>query len=280
MKSLLKVIVCTVFSVGTVTSSAQVVTNDIDYLIESSYKDGRDLLDIYMPEGADMVPVIVFFHGGNLLAGDKTSGRGIGSRVAESGIGLVSANYRLSPDYAHPSHVEDAAAATAWVIHNIESYGGDPKNVFIAGHSSGAYLAALLAVDSSLIGKHNLDSSVIKGAVLISPFLYVEETAPDRISQNPVYKTIWGEESEGWLNASVTPFIGPDRDNILVIYADGDDPWRKNQNERFVQALTAEGNSNVNAIEVYNRTHTTLMSAILEQDDQIGGLISDFIGAQ
>jgi acetyl esterase/lipase len=190
---------------------------------------------------------------------------------------LVSANYRLSPDHAHPAHVQDAAAATAWVINNIAKYGGDPENIFIAGHSAGAYLAALLAVDNSLIEKYNKGQGALKGTILISAFLYVEETAPKRITSDPVFKSIWGEKKEDWLEASVSSFIGPDRNNILVIYADGDDLWRKEQNKRFVRALKSEGNSNVTSIEVQNRTHTTIMSEILKQDDQVSKLIINFI---
>ncbi|MFT5693744.1 MAG: acetyl esterase/lipase [Oceanicoccus sp.] len=254
-----------------------VVTKDIDYTEKSNYADDRDLLDLYMPQGVKEAPVIVFFHGGALLYGDKTYAKGIAARLGESGLGLVAANYRLSPAHAHPSHVQDAAAATAWVINNIASYGGDPENVFVAGHSSGAYLAALVAVDSSLMEKHNIGQETLKGTILISPFLYVEETAPERITSNSVYKSIWGEKKEDWLKASVSGFIGPDRNDILVIYADGDDLWRKEQNERFVRDLKSEGNSNVSATEVRNRTHTTVMSAILEDDDQVGELMINFI---
>jgi acetyl esterase/lipase len=254
-----------------------IVTKDIDYMIAVDYSNGRDLLDVYMPEDAKNVPIIVFLHGGALLYGDKTYAKEIAASLVASGVGLVSANYRLSPDYAHPSHVHDAAAATAWVINNIAAYGGDPANVFVAGHSAGAYLAALLAVDRSLMEEHNLSQSALKGTVLISPFLYVEETAPERIASNPAFKSIWGEQKEDWLKASVAGFIGPNINNILVIYADGDDLWRKEQNERFVQDLKSEGNSNVTVIEVRNRTHTTIISKVLEQDDQVGDLILSFV---
>jgi hypothetical protein len=105
----------------------------------------------------------------------------------------------------------------------------------------------------------------------------VEETAPQRIAEKPIYQTVWGEKKEDWLKASVTGFIGPDTDNILVMYADGDDLWRKKQNERFVHALQSAGSANVSAVEVQDRTHRTIMSRILETDDSVGDLISDFM---
>jgi acetyl esterase/lipase len=252
------------------------VTKDIDYMPDSEYDNGKDLLDIYMPKDKKDVPVIVYFHGGALLFGDKTMGKDIGNKVAESGIGLVSVNYRLSPEFQYPTHVNDAAAATAWVFNNIEAYGGNPKKVYVGGHSAGAYLAAQIAIDSSLLNAHNKVDSKIAGAVLISPFLYVEETAKDRIERDSTYNTIWSNNPDKWLEASVTPHIGENCDNILLIYADGDDAWRKEQNERFAKSMTDAGNLNVITNEVANRNHGTLISAILDNDDMIVSLISKF----
>jgi acetyl esterase/lipase len=258
--------------------NAQVnVFKDIDYINESDYKDDKDLLDIYMPEGKINAPVIVYFHGGALLMGDKSWGEDIGNKAAESGIGLVSVNYRLSPHVQHPNHVNDAAAAYEWVKNNIEAYGGNPKKIYVGGHSAGAYLAALLAVDSSLLQEIGEEGSTIAGAILISPFLYVEETAKDRIAMDSTYISIWGNDPEDWLKASVTPHILPNRDHILLIYADGDDAWRKEQNERFAAAMRAAGNPHVFTEEVPNRTHGTILTSILADDDRVVSLIRDFI---
>jgi acetyl esterase/lipase len=263
---------------SSILADAQViVTKDVDYINDSVYDNGKDLLDIYMPQGKKNVPVIVYFHGGALLMGDKSWGEDIGNKIAESGIGLVSVNYRLSPEFQHPTHVNDAAAATAWVIKNIDGYGGNPQKVYVGGHSAGAYLAALLAIDSSLLQIHEIEDSKLAGAVLISPFLYVEETAKDRIEKDSIYQTIWGNDPQSWIQASVKPHILPNRDNILLIYADGDDAWRKEQNERFATAMTDVGNLRVFTKEAPNRTHATLLTAILDNDDMIVNLLSDFV---
>ena len=263
---------------SSILADAQViVTKDVDYMNDSVYDNGKDLLDIYMPQGKENVPVIVYFHGGALLMGDKSLGEGIGHKITEFGIGLVSVNYRLSPEFQHPTHVNDAAAATAWVIKNIDGYGGNPQKVYVGGHSAGAYLAALLAIDSSLLQIHEIEESKLAGAVLISPFLYVEETAKDRIEKDSIYQKIWGNDPKSWILASVKPHILPNRDNILLIYADGDDAWRKEQNERFASAMTDVGNLSVFTKEVPNRNHATLLKAILDNDDMIINLLNDFV---
>ncbi|MFT4849018.1 MAG: carboxylesterase type B, partial [Sediminicola sp.] len=56
---------------SSILADAQVsVTKDLDYMNDSVYDNGKDLLDIYMPQGKENVPVIVYFHGGALLMGD------------------------------------------------------------------------------------------------------------------------------------------------------------------------------------------------------------------
>ena len=247
------------------------VARDVDYLSTIEYADNKDRLDVHMPDDATSTPVVLFFHGGALAFGDKSHGDGIAERLMPLGIGVVSANYRLSPDAQHPAHVQDAAAAFAWTVSNIAEYGGDPSRIYVTGHSAGAYLAALLALDAKHLGKYGLGLDAIAGAVLISPFLYVEETARERP------KTVWGTNPDDWLAASVTPHIGPDKGKFLLLYADGDDTWRKEQNERFALTMQKIGNTSVNAVELLDRNHSTLVTRINEPSDEIGDQIREFV---
>lgn len=248
------------------------VTRDLGYLPgEQQYADGRDRLDVHMPDGATNAPVVVFFHGGALMFGDKRQGDTVAERLLPLGIGVVAANYRLSPGVMHPAHVEDAAAALAWTVQNIAEYGGDPERVYVGGHSAGAYLAALLALDPAYVRARGINFEVIAGAVLISPFLYVEETAKERP------KTVWGADPQDWLAASVTPHVGPGKPPFLVIYADGDDGWRKAQNERFAQTMRDAGNPSAEVFELPDRDHTSLITRMNEDGDGIGGRVRRFV---
>lgn len=248
-----------------------VPTRNVDYLAGTDYADDQDKLDVFMPEGAAGAPVIVFFHGGALQRGDKSRGEVLARRFVPEGVGVVSANYRLSPGVMHPAHIQDAAAAFAWVIKNIARYGGDPERVYVSGHSAGAYLATLMAIDPAHLAAHGVELDAVRGTIPISPFLYVEATAKDRP------KTVWGEDPEAWLNASVTPHIEPGKGPMLLIYADGDADWRRGQNETFGEAMRAAGNSDVRVVEVPNRDHFTLMTQMNTADDQIGSLVLRFI---
>ena len=112
----------------------------------------------------------------------------------------------------------------------------------------------------------------IRGALPVSPFLYVEETAKDRS------KTIWGTDKQVWLTASVTPYIGAGKPPMRLIYADGDDDWRRAQNERLKAELSKAG-ATVDTIEIVDRTHGSIMSKMGEKGDAAMKQIAAFIKA-
>ena len=140
--------------------------------------------------------MIVWYYGGALQNGDKSDETEVGAarRFASAGIATAVVNYRLSPSVSHPAHVEDAAASFAWVKRHIAEYGGDPNQVFVAGHSAGAYLLALLATDDRYLAAHGLSPRDIRGLIPISAFYWVERSgvAPDRP------KSVWGTDERVW----------------------------------------------------------------------------------
>ncbi|MBV9946102.1 MAG: hypothetical protein JOZ69_04555, partial [Myxococcales bacterium] len=90
--------------------SVRVVT-DIRYSTGADDGTGKDRLDLYLPEGGKApFPVVVSFHGGALMQGDKSEQAFVGQAFAARGIGAAIVNYHLSPQVTHPRHVQDAAA--------------------------------------------------------------------------------------------------------------------------------------------------------------------------
>ena len=272
MKKLLLVLLFVPFvSFGQTLYEVDKITN-IDYNENVVYQAKKDFLDIYIPKGKKKYPVIVYFHGGGLLSGSKELGKDIGEKLANNGIGFVSANYRVSPVAKYPDHLNDAQAATEWTFKNIESFGGDLKNIYVSGHSAGAYLSAVMALNKEL-KIHKMRE--IRGAILISPFLYVEETAPVRIKKDSIYKSIWGTNPKDWEKASVSPYSYGDNVNFISIMAENDEVWRKEQNKRFIHNL--KNKQNTIYIELPNRNHSSLVKRILEKDDRVSSTIIEFI---
>jgi acetyl esterase/lipase len=131
---------------------------------------GRHRLDVYAPEAASGAPVVVFFYGGAWTSGERAHYRFVGEALAARGIVAVIPDYRLHPEVGFPDFVEDGAEAVRWTLDNVETHGGDPGRVAVAGHSAGAHLAALLALDERYLGP---DAARLAGLVgLAGPYAF------------------------------------------------------------------------------------------------------------
>ena len=233
---------------------------NVDYMPQAEYRDGKDRLDLYIPAGLKNAPVILSLHGGVLMAGDRREETFVGQRFAAAGYLTVIPSYRLSPEVSHPAHIQDVAAAFAWVTRNIRRYGGDPDRIMVIGHSAGAYLAMLLAGDPRYLAAHQLSVHDIKGVVPVSGFFWVDKpgVAPDR----PL--DIWGTDRKTWIDASPAHYLRADLPPVLLIDTDGDEDWRQQQNADFAAALRAAGHRDVAIHTVLGRTHMSVWTDMSE----------------
>ena len=141
---------------------------DIYYGCDKSldgYEQERCRLDVYYPKDTSGFKTVVWFHGGGLTGGSKY----IPDALKEQGIAVVAVNYRLSPRVKAPVYIEDAAAAVAWVFDHIASYGVDVSNVYVAGHSAGAYLTLMVGLDKTWLACHGVNADRIAGLFPLSP---------------------------------------------------------------------------------------------------------------
>jgi len=257
-------------SVPAIAAEIEVVRN-IDYLAGVDYAEERDKLDLYLPAGEEPHPVVVYYYGGALQAGEKSSQSHVGQRFASAGFLVVVPNYRLSPAVQHPAHAEDAAAALAWVHEHIGEYGGDSARIAIAGHSAGGYLVGLLALDGRYLGKHGLDpASHIRAAAPISGFFHVDRVAPARP------KTVWGEDPSAWPDDSPSKYVSAQAPPMLCLFADGDVEARRDESRDLVAELESAGNAHASHLEIANRNHGSIARLLNEDGDETSAAIVEF----
>jgi acetyl esterase/lipase len=110
----------------------------------------RDKLDVYTPAGSAPEggwPVVVFFYGGSWNKGERRQYEFVGEALASRGILTLIPDYRLYPEVRYPEFLKDNARAVAYGLEKAASLGGNPKRVFVMGHSAGGYNAAMVALD-------------------------------------------------------------------------------------------------------------------------------------
>jgi acetyl esterase/lipase len=138
------------------------VKRDIPY---AEPADPLQKLDVYAPPGAKDLPVVVWIHGGGWQAGDKVEVQLKPQAFVEKGFVFVSVNYRMLPAVAMGEIIRDVAKSVRWARDHAAEYGGDPKRLFVMGHSAGAQLAALICTDDRYLKAEGLSFGIIKGCV-------------------------------------------------------------------------------------------------------------------
>jgi acetyl esterase/lipase len=143
----------------------------------------RQRLDLYRPRGEPPRagwPVVVFFYGGSWNRGERADYRFVGSALASRGILALVADYRLYPEVRYPDFLVDSARALAFGLENAARLGGNPKRVFVMGHSAGAYNAAMLALDARWLRATGHSPDELAGLIgLAGAYDFLPMTNPD-----------------------------------------------------------------------------------------------------
>lgn len=184
-------------------------TNDISYTTSSDpYAKERCKLDVYYPEEAKDAPVVVWFHGGGIEAGNKEIPR----ELKECGYIVVSPNYRLLPKAKIDECIDDAAAAVAWTFKNVEKYGGSTKKIYVSGHSAGGYLLDIIGLDKHWLQKYGVNADDIAALIPFSGQVVTHYNVRKQQGIGPLQATI--DEY-----APLT-FVRPDAPPMVIISGD------------------------------------------------------------
>lgn len=180
------------------------------------FDSGNDLkLDVYVAQGRHEapVPVVVFFYGGSWQRGTRGQYRFVGRRLAENGILAIVADYRTWPRAGFPDFMHDAARAVSWAHAHAGEHGGDPKQLFIAGHSAGAQIAALLGTDARYLSSAGMQERDVAGVIGLS--------GPYDFDITGKFVPIFGPPSR-WPDAQAVNFVDGDEPSFLLVHGQRD----------------------------------------------------------
>ncbi len=198
----------------------------------------RQKLDVYLPDNdgteaatAKGRPLVVFFYGGSWNSGTRKGYDFVGRALAARGFVTVIPDYRLVPEVTYPAFVEDGASAVRWARVNAAKYGADPDKVVVVGHSAGAYIAAMLAVDERFLAD---DRAALRGFVgLAGPY----DFAP---FDGPVTQAAFGDWPQAAATQPVT-YAGKGDPAALLLSGAGDTTVLPINSEKLAAKLRQGG---------------------------------------
>lgn len=216
----------------------------------------RQRLDIYRPpRSAEKSPIVIFYYGGNWKSGSRSTYRFVGAALASRGFTTVIPDYRLFPEVQFPAFVEDAANAYAWVAAKMASECGGGRPIVIVGHSAGAHIAALLALDRSYL------EAAAPGAVppaaligLAGPYAFDPTTWP---STKEIFASVAGSPDR----ARPLTFARAGAPPALLLHGSADDTVRLYNTRELAATLAGKGDV-VEATEYDGIGHVGLVMAI------------------
>lgn len=228
-------------------------------------------LDIYKPSVAASTPapVVVFFYGGGWKTGKREQYRFVGQRLSQQGVLAIVADYRTFPRSTFPGFVEDGARAVAWSRRHAAEYGGDPRRLFVAGHSAGAQIAALLGADARYLAAQGMEPQDLSGVIGLSgPYDFVIEGG---------YEQVFGPKAR-WREAQAVNFVDGDEPPFLLIHGTGDKVVESKDSQQLADELRRTGGK-AELVWLPEAGHIAPLSALYDpkRDPKVLEAISTFL---
>ena len=125
-------------------------------------------LDVWRPKDGGPHPVIIFFYGGGWAHGERGHYGFAAKALAARGYIVVVPDYRKVPQVRFPAFNQDGAAVLRWAQDHIVEFKGDSAKVAMMGHSAGAYIAVMLALNEDYLKAAGVRAGFIKAGVGLS----------------------------------------------------------------------------------------------------------------
>lgn len=229
--------------------------------------------DVFAPSRAARAPrpILIFVHGGGFTGGarsqpDSPFYDNVGVWAARHGYIGITIDYRLAPAATWPAAAEDVAAAVRWVHDHAASYGGDPRQIFLMGHSAGATHVATYGADPSLCG---FDHALVRGLIIVSGSFTVENADAAAPADKPLLmraKAYFGNDPAKFgAQSSLNGLLGSGLP-MLVANAEFDPDYFLAQRK----LLLSDGRAaSIQAVMLAGHNHMSEIDAVNTQDDSL-----------
>jgi acetyl esterase/lipase len=232
--------------------------------------DAAQTLDLYLPEAGEAAPgLVVFVHSRFWDRADRV--RDITQRFARplerAGWAVAVVRHRLAPAHRHPAQAQDVAAALAFLVDRADAYGYDLDRIYLAGRSSGAHLAALIALDPQYLAAHGLSPGAVR-AVAGWSGLYDLDPPPGSVGEEvlALYEAAF-DDVEARRAASPLSLARDDAPTFLLLVAQHDLPGARRDAEAFSEALRDAGHPAAETFMVSRRDHMNMLDLTAESNE-------------
>ncbi|MDX3904934.1 MAG: alpha/beta hydrolase [Pigmentiphaga sp.] len=235
----------------------------------------RQVLDIFQPSDAHEADVVVFVHGGAFIRGAKSFNGHIYDNVsywfARHGLVAVNMEYRLAAEAPFPGGAEDVAAAVRWLAGHVGEFGGNPRRLFLIGHSAGGTHVATYCFDP----RHGFrPDRGVRGAVLISARLQA-----DVLPGNPNAKAVeayFGSDTSRYEIDSPMAHAAESDLPVMVAIAQYENPYLDLYGLEFCRRLAQARGYVPRFMQLTRHNHTSIVAHFDSGEELLGREILDF----
>ena len=236
----------------------------------------RQTLDVFATRNDGPSPVAIFVHGGAFVDGEKNRSAEVYSNVlfylARHGIVGINMEYRLAPQSPYPAGIEDVASVVEWVRANAAEHRGDPRRIFLIGHSSGAAHAAGYAYGTAAA---TAGASRVAGLIVISGRVRAD-ARPDNPNARKV-QAYYGTNTDLYERLSPVTMVDASSVPTMIAFAEYENPLIDVYCLELAYRLAQAKGRAPPVLRLAGHNHTSIIAHINTAEERLGREMLEFI---